>query len=183
MTNYKNILGSILIAVGLFFFWIWILPSYDAISLIGPIIESKELKLVSKEAILGRLEDLSQKYDQRQEDIKRLGFIVPLDKDQPVIVSALEDISSKTGMLLLKIGLSPRDENNSNLGLEIPAGLGSILVTLELDGTYLSFTNFLDQVEKNIRLMDVTSFDVSSLSDPNSKLLSFKITIDTYYLK
>jgi Tfp pilus assembly protein PilO len=171
MARYKNIIGSLLVAFGLFLFWTWILPNYDAISSFKPVIEAKELKLVEREQIVNRLRALSQEYDLRQEGITRLNYIVPLDKSQASIVASLEDISSRSGMLLSKISLSESGEGHG------------VLISLELNGSYLSFVNFLQQIEKNIRLMDVNSFDVASSEDPNSNLLSFKVKINTYFLE
>jgi Tfp pilus assembly protein PilO len=66
---------------------------------------------------------------------------------------------------------------------------GQFTISFETTGQYSSYLSFLSDVEKNLRLVDITDVDFTT-TDPNStgatsvaSGLTYKVTLTTYWLK
>jgi len=176
MSNIKNMIGATLIALGAFVFWGWLLPGYNSFSLLRSDIETKQVDVVKKKTIVDNLNGLITKYDSRADEIDRLSLLVPPSKNLSEIITAIESLSSTTGLQLSSVKLGAQKNT---------AGETSSVVSIELSmlGEYIPFTGFLDQLEKNIRLMDIISISIGQSTDAAfPDLLNIVLKINTYFL-
>src|SRR3989344_5383805 len=104
----KNLIATILIAVSAFIFWTNILPKYEGVSALRPVIEEKKSLLASRIEIVEKLKNLQKEYENRYNELQRLALVAPRNKSIPEFISTIEDISSKTGNIPTIVKLSDR---------------------------------------------------------------------------
>ncbi len=177
MSPNKNYIGAGLIAMAIILFWILALPFYNRVSDLDAAIREREDLLNSKNAILTNIKELNKEYQKRIPEIAKLSAIVPSKKSVAEVLSAINDISAKNGIELFSsaiISQKTSDANNSPYNL--------LSIEMGLNGTYPGLTNFLQALERNLRLVDIASVDAAAGLGSTS-ILNFVIKGNAYYLK
>lgn len=177
MISNKDYIGAGLIAITMVLFWTLALPLYNRISDLDVAIKERGDLLESRNTIMANIQELNKEYQKRITDIAKLSAIVPSKKSVAEVLSAIDDLSIKNGIQLFSssiTGLSASEVNASPYNL----------LTLEvgLNGSYPGLTNFLRSLERNLRLMDITSVDATA-GLGSASILNFVIKGNAYYLK
>src|SRR3989338_7509414 len=177
MNPTKNYIGAGMIAIAMLLFWAMALPLYNSVSDLDAAIKEREDLLSSRNAIVDNIKNLNKEYQKRIPEIAKLSAIVPSKKSVAEVLSAVSDISTKNGVELSGSAIigqktSEADTNPYNL----------LSLEINLNGNYPGLTNFLRALEKNLRLVDITSVDAAS-SLGNLSSLNFVVKGNAYYLK
>lgn len=177
MSPNKNYTGAGLIAIAVVLFWAIALPLYNRVSDLDAAIGEREDLLNTRSTIMANIKNLNQEYQKRISEITKLSTIVPSKKSIAEVLSAVNDISTKNGVELFSSSIigqktSDADANPFNL----------LSLEMGLNGSYPSLTNFLRALEKNLRLVDITSVDATA-GIGTSSILNFVVKGNAYYLK
>ena len=173
----KNYIGAGLIAITIFLFWALAFPFYNDASDLDTAIKEREDLLNSRNTTITNIKNLNKEYQKRISEIAKLSAIVPSKKSVAEVLSAIDDVSVKNGIQLTNSSIigqktSDTDANPYNL-LSLEVGL---------NGSYPGLTNFLKSLERNLRLVDITSVDaVAGLGTIST--LNFVVKGNAYYLK
>ncbi len=176
----KNYIGAGLIAIAIILFWALALPFYNGISDLDVAVKDREDLLNSRNAIMTNIKNLNKEYQKRIPEIAKISAIVPSKKSVAEVLSAIDDISVKNGIELFSSAITGTGSNNSNSDAN-PYNLLS--VEMGLNGSYPGLTNFLGALEKNLRLVDITSIDATAPGQGNTSILNFTVKGNAYYLK
>jgi|SRR3989344_6488801 len=174
----KNYIGAGLIAIAIVLFWALALPLYNRISDLDIAIKEREDLLKSRSTIIANIQELNKEYQKRLPDITKLSAIVPSKKSVAEVLSAINDVSVKNGMELFSssiVGQKTSDTNDSPFNL--------LSLEMGLNGNYPGMTNFLRALERNLRLIDITSVDAAVSGLGNTSALNFVVKGNAYYLK
>ena len=101
--------------------------------------------------------------------------MIPNKKSVAELVSTMENIASRNGMQLTGGTIS---EQSAEAGKQY----GMLLLDFNFSGNYLSLDGLLNNIEKNLRLLDVAFIDISPSSFGASSLLDFRVRINAYFL-
>ena len=172
----KNYIGAGLAAVAIILFWVLTLPLYNRISDLDAAIKEREDLLNSRNAIIANIKVLNKEYQKRISDITKLSAIVPSKKSVAEALSALDDMSTRNGVILTNSSITGQKANDNINPYELLA------LDMNLNGSYVSLTNFLKALESNLRLIDIVSIDAAAGSG-NSTVLNFVAKGNAYYLK
>lgn len=149
-------------------------------------IKTQKDKFSEKQIVLGKVEKLTKTYEENQEDLERVSYILPSGQDIPDLIVQLEALAFESGSIIESVEFS--SEKKTTKAEQIRAGEQGVVkdyrglnISLNLASTYSGFKNFLRLVEENIRLMDVNSIDFSTQSSEGSQLINFNLSITTYY--
>jgi Tfp pilus assembly protein PilO len=124
-------------------------------------------------------------------DKSRLDKIVPNNIDNIRLMIDISGIASRHGITASGITTSA-DTNASNSGstqsASVPAnpaasynsGLSTVTVSFSVTTTYNNFIAFLQDIERSLRILDVTSI---TLSPSTNGTYTYGVTLDTYWLK
>lgn len=155
-------------------------------------IDSEKEKLSEKQLLLAKIEKLEKKYEEAEESLKKVNYILPSSQEIPNLIVQLEALALEGGLVLESIQFSEvkevtqaRAEAVRTATKETQSVDYKILsIELSLKGTYSAFKNFLKLVEENIRLMDINSISLSPESleeEMEAPIFDLNIKINTYY--
>ncbi|HXK36615.1 MAG TPA: type 4a pilus biogenesis protein PilO [Candidatus Paceibacterota bacterium] len=171
----KRIFGATTIAIALFAFWPAVIGGWQRVGALRDGVAQREDLLKQRRDILANLMKVNEEYRQQvaQEAGRNLLAIVPVKKDTAELVSALHAMAQQTGMgmneLQVTEGTSRRDAVAQTLNIGV-----------ELTGTYSAMRAFLDAVEREVRLLNVSTISVSE--DPIEGL-RFSIEAEAYFIE
>lgn len=162
-----------------------IFPAFEKIRTLGAELKLEKESLDREKEAVEQLSVLEKEYLAVLEERKKIGDILPQDRDIPGLLVQLEAISSENGLVLEAVNFVEEKP-------KIFLGEGEVLVTeyktldvsLDLLGSYKAFKSFIKAVEENIRLMDIVSSDFAGEGEGGtvaSNILSFNVKLKTYY--
>lgn len=116
-------------------------------------------------------------------DVERLRKMVPGNIDNVKMIIEIDSLATQLGLVLRSVEVE-RDE-------EVAAAsqaYGSVGLSFEMEGSYARFVEFLERLEKSLRLVDVQEmgFKVSRDDDESiisGEFLEFDVLVQTYWLK
>lgn len=127
---------------------------------------------------IANINELSNKYDKSEEDINKLAIAIPPTPQIPELLIQVEELVKKNGLILGNIDFSVEGAKGEGLSQD---EVGIIAINVSVEGTYAGLKNILNDIEKNIRLMDVVSVSFSKI-DKETGFSSYSISLKTYYL-
>ncbi|MBI4653033.1 type 4a pilus biogenesis protein PilO [Candidatus Kuenenbacteria bacterium] len=150
--------------------------------------------LTIKKKQLDTLKTFKKEYQKLEGlEVQKLLVILPLKKNIPDLFKQIEDITQKSGLTLLSLDITEggvvdilnanenktaKNETKKEISSAENKNLKSLNISIEIGGVdYFTLKVFLNNLEKNIRLIDVISFDFGSSEK------SQKMNLRTYYLE
>lgn len=171
----------ILLAIATFFFYTE--DKYAEIKQAKLDIKDYEEALAQSRDILERREVLLEKYKAfKKEDLDNLKKLLPDHIDNVQLVLDLNNIAKKYGMTLKGIRVETGPDNafeSTNAINSTP--YGAITVSFKVSSDYETFVSFLQDVERSLRIVDVT--ELTFTAPEKTANYEFGITIKTYWLK
>ncbi len=173
----KNYIGAGLIAIAIVLFWAVALPFYNSVSDLDVAIREREDLLNSRNTIITNIKNLNNEYQKRIPEIAKLSAIVPSKKSIAEVLSAINDVSAKNGIQLFSSAITGQQTSDVNTN-----SYNLLSLEMGLSGSYPGLTNFLKALERNLRLVDITSVDATAALG-NTSTLNFVVKGNAYYLK
>ena len=142
--------------------------------------------IIEKEEFLVKIDQLKQVYDSRKEAIKKASYLLPIEKDIPGLIVQFEALASENGLILESINFIEKTKKRASTGggeaAVMPGQIYKTLnVSVELYGSYASFRSFLEAIEYNVRIMDISSINFSSEKSEESSAFNFNVELEVYY--
>ena len=183
----KNIIILILI-LGFIAIVIFLdMPEIQGILDLRKNIKNEKELFLEKQDISAKVEKLREDYKANEENIKKVNYILPSDKDIPNLIVQLEALAFEGGMILENFDLSTTEERVVSRAAEVRTqeevqikDYQILVIDLKLIGDYSGLKRFLEAIEENMRLMDIESITLSPQSE-GALLFDFEIIIKTYY--
>ncbi|MDP3697625.1 MAG: type 4a pilus biogenesis protein PilO [Candidatus Taylorbacteria bacterium] len=177
MRAIKNLVGAILISIAIFLFWVIILPDYEERSRLRLTVESRSIDFEAKNKLIQKITELNNEYQSKYAELKRLSLVIPAKQGIEEMITILDGVAFQTGIQLKKMSLVVPDESGQSLPYR------TVFIDLSLAGTYDSIFNFLNTVEKSIRLVDGNELNLSiDKTETDGRLIaSFKG--NAYFIK
>ena len=177
MSPNKNYVGAGLIALALIGVWGWILPEYNKISELNIALNERQELYDSRSAIVKKIQDLNKEYQKRAADITRISSVLPSKKSLAEIVSAIDTLSIQNGLQLISAIIVDKSSGSQ------AGAYYSLQIEIAMNGSYPGLLSFLRSAEKNLRIIDIISIDMTAGLTDNPGLLNFSMKGKAYYLK
>ncbi len=192
---------SFLIIIIVLFFTI-INPFYGQVKEIKKDISIYNVALTNSTELKETRDVLIEKYKNiKSEDKDRLMHLLPSSIGNIELILEIEKIANLKGMPIKNIGfdtkkLEPNDTINkeenivaeNNTTYSLPYGIFPIEFVVE--GKYSAFVEFLEELEQNLRLVDIKSISfsvptpvVGAGNNINLNIYSYKLKVEAYWLK
>jgi|SRR3989344_6025074 len=196
---FRYILPIILIGVAIAGFFTFTNPFYENVLIEREQVASYNEALDNSKALEAERDKLTQKYNSFDpENLSKLQKLLPDNVDNIRLILEIEKIASPYGMVLkdVKYNATSKDTPISQTAagttqaVKNSAGKDYSVWNLEfsIQGTYNNFTNFVKDLENNLRIVDISSIQFSSnagagISPSLSESYKYNFKIKTYWLK
>ena len=118
-----------------------------------------------------------------------ISLTLPKSEEIYNVITQLNKISQNSGLLLQSISLQRSASTSQTTSTTKTESLlnkpQTITLTLNLVGTYEAFKTWLEAIETNIRLMDITNINfsgvLSSEKSTTANIFNYRVTLNTYY--
>jgi Tfp pilus assembly protein PilO len=134
--------------------------------------------LASKQSELAKLQAMKTDYDNLEKSAQRILEVLPEGKNLPEIIVQLEELAKKNNLTMTNINIAedktviePNQKVNKTEVKKV------ILTTSLTGGDYFTLKDYLVDIEKNVRLLDIQSLAYSPVSN------SYDLMLNTYYLE
>lgn len=187
----KNIIILILILAFIGIVVFLDVPKIQGILGLRKEIKNQEEIFLEKQILLAKVEKLQKTYEENRESLEKTSYILPSDQDIPNLIVQLESLALESGLILEGINFSTEGESLKDKATSarktetgtIAKDYQTMTVALELMGSYSGFKAFLQSIEENMRLMDVSSVDFSVENTEFGSFSDFSLRLRTYYQK
>ena len=174
-------IALILVAGSFYYTWKMIIPKYTedktkSVSLDTSIAEAnKKLDSLKKaQTTLTQLGDIPT----------QLSVAVPEDKDMPNLITELEAVAAKSGMILPTIAVSDGSSATPAAGttpVAVAATGNAITISIATPGTFETINSLISDLEKDIRFMNIKSVSISSATDDKGAVtMTVSLQIEAY---
>lgn len=180
----KYVISTLLIAAAIGVFFVAIDPLYGEVQeLRGQVNQLNEAFSNAQQIQQARDELLSIFNAIPQEDVERLGKLLPNDVDNVKLILEINQLASQNGL-----GVRTIETQNMSAGAQQEAAVqaarqlpyGAAPLGLTLTGSYSAFRSFLTELDRSLRLSDVTSL---SLESGGQDFNEYTIELQTYWLR
>ena len=179
----KNNTSIILILLSIGLFYTFTSDQYKDVKKLNTLADKYQDVLKNASAIVELRDSLLIDYEAfPKEEIDRINKILPDNIDTVRLALDLDGIASRHGISIKSIQtVTSSDKGLDRIALPENEGLyGKVTVSLSFISNYNNFMNFLDDIEKSLRIMDVKSV---SFQTGDSDMYDYQVSIDTYWLK
>ena len=144
-------------------------PKYQDLNLAKKTIEEKKDKIQIKEEYFSNLRKISDELERYSESLAKIDSALPPEPFLPDLFNFLQGISSQNGLILKEIRLGTS-------GQRLPK-IRETYLSFSVLGFYPSFKNFLSNLEKSARSIEVENIDftLSIKEAPTSFDLKIKV--------
>ncbi len=194
----KNIISLILIAAAVWIFWSYTDPIYKEANGLKEVRADYQAKLEQANEFRQKYENLALAYQSFSEaDVIRLSRLVPDTVDTVRLVMDVSDIAAKQGLLIKNIKISEPTKIGVPVAAPSAEGLtpgairigtnqdfNSIDLSFSVTGSYERFVAFLQDLEKSLRILDVTEIKFATPTNSvKGNSYDFGIGLRAYWLK
>jgi Tfp pilus assembly protein PilO len=164
-----TLFGFCVLVWGIVFLW-W--PQYQNFSRLRLEIREKKFALQTKKEYFSNLENIAKTLKEHSQEVAKIESALPAKVTVSDLVNFVNEISSQNGLLLQKFEVG----NPSSLGPD--SNILKIPLTISVAGSYSSFKNFLAELQKSSRLLEIEN--ISFLSSGQSAIMSFDLKLRTH---
>lgn len=191
----KSIFYIILIAASIGVFIVIIKPRYDELQATQTQVSSYNSNLDTAAKLKQSREELIAQYNSiPKEDLDNLRALLPDNVDNIRLIIQLDSLATRNGLSKLRnVDYQVVDNKTDASAQQSPESVrkpyGEFVITFQTVGQYSNFLLFLADLERNLRLVDITSVDFSAQNDSQtdgkapSLSNTYKVTLKTYWLK
>jgi len=195
---FKFAVPTILIIAAAAVFFMFTNPTYQDISSLQAQAVSYNEALDNSKSLQAQRDKLTEKYNSIDPtDLAKLQKLLPDNVDNIRLILEIEGIASPYGMVLKDVKYDTTSQQTSTATQNVASktnnsNYGTWNLQFSTEGSYSNFLNFLKDLEKNLRIVDISSIDFSSdntgatgagTSTSSSDNYKYTFSIKTYWLK
>lgn len=176
----KRVLAITILLFLCFLFTIYFLfPKYSDFKSLEKEISKKENLLQEKEAYFSNLEKISKDLEKYEESFKKVNSALPDTVSLSSLLNFIAKKSSENGMILKSLGIgrieSSKVEFEEGKEKESQSRIKELVFSFNFLGTLSSFENFLKEIEKSSRMIEIENIILNQKEEISEVTLSLKI--------
>lgn len=145
-------------------------------------IEKQKQVFEDKQLLLAKIQRLIKLYDENEQNVKKVDYILPEGEEISNLIVQFEALAFEGGMIMQGIEFLGKDTKNkkSTTSTEVQK-YKSLEISIDLVGSYSSLKSFLDAAERNIRLIDISSINITPSGEDAQEFFNFSVILKVYY--
>ena len=176
----------IIISFGVFFGYVD--PNYRGTDVNSPSVQSLQAEDGQYQSALNNSSKIRQQRDalttkmenMTADQLSRLQELLPDNVDNIKLVIDMNNIAQNHSLVLKSVKLNTSAGTNPTALGASTAKYGTVGLSFTVTASYNDFQNFLTDLEKSLRLVDITDLSVTG---NNTNLYDFSVGLNTYWLK
>jgi len=175
-----SILGSVFLLIGAVVIYSNLVnPAYGEIQGLRDKREANAKLLQEQKEAIDAVNRLLNEYQSLAQIQENISMVLPNEENIPSIINQFQGLAKINSMDIESLSLQYPPLKSSTDSLIEP--LGTVRATIRLNGDYRDLRPFLEDLETNIRLIDVYSLNVEGGGIPGRNKLIYNLVLDTYY--
>ncbi len=176
----SNIVSIILVLASFGLFFGYVDPTYVSIQSLRVDKADYDKALSNSKELQTQRDALLSKYNQMSKsDVDKLSKLLPDNIDNIRLIIDVDDMARTYGMRIRNFKTDASSKSDTIGADNTP--YGTLTLTFTTTAPYNTFIAFMHDLERSLRVLDVTSVTFSS-SDV-SQLYDYNVTVKTYWLK
>jgi Tfp pilus assembly protein PilO len=193
------IIAALILAAALVTYFEFIVPAYTNLESVKGQEESEKILYANESQIVSQGKSLLATYESDASSSQAVAMALPVGQDVSGALAQIYGIAANTGVTLQGTSISvqavatPGDAGDGQIASAAAAGsviqpTGTVSLHVSGSGSYESFKNFLEGLETNIRIFDVTSISLqpagtaaTKTQAANPDMFNYSLTVVTYY--
>jgi len=154
-------------------------PAYEDIKKKKSEIATLENILEEEKDVIGQIKEVIEQYKGQRQLQEALSLTFPIDRNMPNLINDISGLGQVSGLFVKSIffkDLPIKKAKNS-----LANGVGVIEVQMKLSGSYDSLKSFINNLETNVRIFDVTSLNIDSSIKNSEDFMEVALTVHAYY--
>ncbi len=177
----SNIISIILVLASFGLFFGYIDPTYTAIQSSRTDKATYDTALANSKVLESERDALLQKFNAMDStDLAKLTKLLPDNIDNIRLIIDIDNMAKTYGMRIRNFKTNTNQASTDTIGANTTP-YGTLTLTFTTTASYNTFLAFLHDLERSLRVLDVTAVQFSS-SDV-SAVNDYNVTVNTYWLK
>jgi len=168
-----GILLALLLVIGFTF------PKYQNLKLLGAKVKEKGAELQIEKKYFSEIDEAKEKLKKFEQELSKIDSAIPADPYLPSLCNFLQIAASQNGLVLKKIMPSLTSSLKEEF---VKEGFSSEIketgMNLTVAGDYPAFKNFLSNLEKTARMIEIESISFSG--SEKTATIDFNLRIKVY---
>ncbi|MEK7606352.1 MAG: hypothetical protein AAB458_02045 [Patescibacteria group bacterium] len=184
----KNVISLILIVVAIILFFSYTNGKFIILKVLGAEENKYDQALEKSKELIALRDALLSKYNAiPTDDLEKINRVIPNSVDSVRLIIEINAIAARHKLTLLDIGVgevgsgSPINDVPGRLG-PVSSSYGTVPVAFGVNTTYQGFLEFIADLERNLRLVDLRTVSFGQAS-AGTGLTEYGISFDTYWMK
>jgi Tfp pilus assembly protein PilO len=176
-------------------------PIYQSAQDINQQIENKKAEETALKQRLEDLKELENNYNEAKDKAEKASDALPTNKEEPNLLVQLENIAGDSDMGFAEIApndkssTTSKNKTSSSTGTKSSGSTSSgtsattntsssglyreLPMTVKVTGSFAGLLKYLNGIEKNLRLLDISSISISK--DATNKTLGIDLAVKAYF--
>lgn len=185
---FKFLVPTIILVIAGALFFIFTKPTYSQIADIKARSLAYDLALDNARELQAVRDELTAKYNAfSPEDINRIETLLPDTVDTVQLIIDLDDLAQSNGLVFkdtkFESGLGTDAQKTPTDLLLDAKEYQTSTVGFVVEGSYENFQNFLRDLERSLRLVEVNSLSFNAAPIGKTGDFSFQVELATYWLR
>lgn len=174
----KRVLGIVLLVLAVGGVYVVAMPLWDEVKAATVEAQTLDALIERRETLNAIGADVIKRYEAvSQADLRRIDTLVPDSIDNVKLILELQRMAEQYNLTVQRIDVAGE-------GVRDLAGrrLNTVSFQANLGGSYSDFIIFLEQLERNQRIIDLRSLSFQS-NDSEEEEYLYNLTLDTYWME
>ncbi|MCK5490640.1 MAG: hypothetical protein KAI67_02240 [Candidatus Pacebacteria bacterium] len=159
-------------------------PIYNNLKLGGFEIEAKEKSIESREFTLSRVMKIEVN-DEYKTSVKKIEDLVSEGNQYEEYLANIANLANRRNIIINELQIS--DTEKKPIEKDVKSNFNSEAINVLATGEFSNFINFLEDIEKNMPLMEVNHLEIEKIDKKTDEVaslnsrLSFSVKINYFY--
>lgn len=155
-------------------------PEFSNVAEKRSLLFSKENLFDNQSRAVNQVRSLISEFQGFARAEETVSLAMPQRENTTQILNQLDAIARTSGVLITSLNISPKAFESARRPLV--RRLGTIEITMTVEGSYDSVKNFMNFIETNVRVFNVNKMIVSSVQREGLGLINrLNLTVETYF--
>ncbi len=166
-------------------FALFIVPHYNAVRALRAQAADYNQILDNAKTLARERNRLVEKYNAFDaSQLAKLDAMLPTNPQNVALILELDAVATQNGLLLQNVKIDSSENQpapSARPGTATNNDIGTLSITFTATGPYGGFVNFLQSMERSLRIIDITKVSFTALEDKAN--YQYTVGIKTYWLK